>query len=342
MSMTEIEQIAAEMDEWADNKIWPRHQHDRVDIKKLAERIRRLATPQPPKDAGAVPLPVMSTMKFDDGSEFKFYTRSDLRVYGDAREAAVRAGAANPAADALEQLRAEQASRVMPLIGPLLDKYVRVHGDDSVNESGIMPYIEAINAAMEGEGCGACGDACNGGPCRLKAESPVAEAEELARFPDTFRGSDAHLVRCIEALLSLDAKNALVPHGIGGHAKGLLSAAMHRLTAAVVNQKLTTDDGYDSDGLVLVPRGLLGAACSAIRQQRHAPNILAKLREYTFAAQKPTAERGVSDAMVEKGDEYWQSQVKSAGAGSNGWNLTLRDSFNMRDLLTAALGGQDA
>ena len=54
-------------------------------------------------------------------------------------------------------------------------------------------------------------------------------AEELSRFPDTFNGDDEHLVQCIEALLSLDAKNALVPHGIGGHARGLLSAAMHRL-----------------------------------------------------------------------------------------------------------------
>ncbi|MBP7622410.1 MAG: hypothetical protein KA763_00450 [Xanthomonadales bacterium] len=39
-------------------------------------------------------------------------------------------------------------------------------------------------ADAQGEGCGACGDACNGGPCRLKAESPVAEAEELARWCD--------------------------------------------------------------------------------------------------------------------------------------------------------------
>lgn len=54
-------------------------------------------------------------------------------------------------------------------------------------------------------------------------------AEELAKFPDTFNGDDAHLVRCIEALLSLDATGTLVPHGIGGHARGLLSAAMHRL-----------------------------------------------------------------------------------------------------------------
>lgn len=58
---------------------------------------------------------------------------------------------------------------------------------------------------------------------------PMITAEELSRFPDTFNGGDEHLVRCIEALLSLDATGTLVPHGIGGHARGLLSAAMHRL-----------------------------------------------------------------------------------------------------------------
>lgn len=56
-----------------------------------------------------------------------------------------------------------------------------------------------------------------------------ALASEMDRFPDEFNGDDAKLIACIEALLSLDAKNALVPHGIGGHARGLLSAAMHRL-----------------------------------------------------------------------------------------------------------------
>lgn len=55
--------------------------------------------------------------------------------------------------------------------------------------------------------------------------------EELARFPDTFNGDDARLTQCIEALLSLDATGTLAPHGIGGHAHGLLSAAMHRLAS---------------------------------------------------------------------------------------------------------------
>ena len=68
--------------------------------------------------------------------------------------------------------------------------------------------------------------------CVFNAQpSQQGEEEDLSRFPDEFRGDNAHLVRCIGALLSLDAKNALWPHGIGGHAKGLLSAAMHRLVS---------------------------------------------------------------------------------------------------------------
>ncbi|MGQ3178856.1 MAG: hypothetical protein ACT6SC_14765, partial [Blastomonas fulva] len=48
---------------------------------------------------------------------------------------------------------------------------------------------------------------------------------------DDFKGDDAHLVSCIESLIALDADGALVPHGLGGHARGLLSAAAARLYA---------------------------------------------------------------------------------------------------------------
>jgi hypothetical protein len=66
----------------------------------------------------------------------------------------------------------------------------------------------------------------------MTTHETVAEAlaSEMNRFPDEFNGDDGKLIACIEALLSLDAKNALAPHGIGGHARGLLSAAMHRLS----------------------------------------------------------------------------------------------------------------
>lgn len=46
---------------------------------------------------------------------------------------------------------------------------------------------------------------------------------------DTFRGDDAALVASIRALLDLDAAGVLVPHGIGGHARGLLASAAARL-----------------------------------------------------------------------------------------------------------------
>ena len=46
---------------------------------------------------------------------------------------------------------------------------------------------------------------------------------------DTFRGDDANLYASIEALLAADAEGILVPHGIGGHARTLLSACYCRL-----------------------------------------------------------------------------------------------------------------
>lgn len=50
---------------------------------------------------------------------------------------------------------------------------------------------------------------------------------------DQFRGDNIELVRNIRALLELDAAKALVPHGVGGHARTLLSAAAVRLSAEV-------------------------------------------------------------------------------------------------------------
>lgn len=51
---------------------------------------------------------------------------------------------------------------------------------------------------------------------------------------DNFNGDTAHLIRSIEALLELDAKGVLRPHGIGGHARTLLEAAAVRLAASGV------------------------------------------------------------------------------------------------------------
>jgi len=46
---------------------------------------------------------------------------------------------------------------------------------------------------------------------------------------DEFRGDDANLIASIEALIEFNDAGQLVPHGIGGHARSLLSAAAVRL-----------------------------------------------------------------------------------------------------------------
>ena len=55
-----------------------------------------------------------------------------------------------------------------------------------------------------------------------------AEARGSA-IRDEFRGDNALLRDCIKALINLNDDNALVPHGIGGHARNLLAACYHRL-----------------------------------------------------------------------------------------------------------------
>jgi len=65
----------------------------------------------------------------------------------------------------------------------------------------------------------------------LASPPPVAEGEAQPVARDDFQGDNAKLIGCIEALLKLDARGALVPHGIGNHARDLLSAAAVRLAS---------------------------------------------------------------------------------------------------------------
>lgn len=62
---------------------------------------------------------------------------------------------------------------------------------------------------------------------RSQRAAPVPAG--VAEFGDGFNGDTPHLIACIEALLVLDAKGALVPHGVGGHGRALLTAAASRL-----------------------------------------------------------------------------------------------------------------
>jgi hypothetical protein len=75
----------------------------------------------------------------------------------------------------------------------------------------------------------------------------MSAATTMQPLSDVFNGDTPHLIRCINALLALDEEERLVPNGIGGHARTLLSAAADRLAAPGVPQatpveRLSVDD----------------------------------------------------------------------------------------------------
>ena len=66
-------------------------------------------------------------------------------------------------------------------------------------------------------------------------QPPTVEAQPASEpLSDDFRGDNAQLILSAKALLDLDKKGALVPHGIGGHARGIISAFIARLPAPTV------------------------------------------------------------------------------------------------------------
>ncbi len=111
------------------------------------------------------------------------------------------------------------------------------------------------------------------------ATAPVQEhATQLAgqALPaDEFRGDTASLVRNIIALLDLDAQGCLVPHGVGGHARGLLSAAASRLAAAPVQPQ---EDARDP------VRALIAAHAEMLEDNAYAYFELAYTRQTGWMA----------------------------------------------------------
>lgn len=61
-------------------------------------------------------------------------------------------------------------------------------------------------------------------------QAPRSCCAEEREIVDDFNGDNAALKSSIAALLSFDRDGKIVPHGIGGHAHKLLSAAYRRLS----------------------------------------------------------------------------------------------------------------
>lgn len=78
--------------------------------------------------------------------------------------------------------------------------------------------------------------ACNELP--MKCDFCPERASTASAITDDFRGSTEQLIASITALIKLDSAGALVPHGIGGHARKLLAAAAVRLAAPTAQPEI--------------------------------------------------------------------------------------------------------
>jgi hypothetical protein len=77
----------------------------------------------------------------------------------------------------------------------------------------------------------------------MKDNNPAPKAAATgSAISDEFRGDNTHLKSCINALINLSDDGALIPHGIGGHARELLAACYHRLPGKDVHEALREAD----------------------------------------------------------------------------------------------------
>ncbi len=96
-----------------------------------------------------------------------------------------------------------------------------------------------------------------------------AQQSPAVAVPDNFNGDDRKLIECATALLELDAKGVLVPHGIGGHARTIIESFVSRASNpspriteqdareiissyAGVPHHITIDDWVHEEGLALL------------------------------------------------------------------------------------------
>ncbi|WP_285643189.1 hypothetical protein [Pseudomonas sp. NBRC 100443] len=171
-----------------------------------------------------------------------------------------------------------------------------------------LSYWEPCNPACDPELNGFRDRKCSCAQARAALAQPSPAPELELERPEV-------VVRVIDAKLSVMEQKAKINDG-----DELMTVAQHdRIVGALQRQvsllalgadqamaqrddaleKMAEREGqsgiefvYDSDELVAVPRGLLGAACHAIDKKRDAPRTIAKLREYAHGLPAPVAQAG--------------------------------------------------
>lgn len=86
----------------------------------------------------------------------------------------------------------------------------------------------------------------------------------------------------------------------------------------------------DEGDMILVPRGLLGAACSSIDKQRPAPKVLEALRYYTMNAPQAPAVPDAKTAGIIK-------RLRDACPAGSGCKCTVNDAASELERLSALL-----
>ena len=131
----------------------------------------------------------------------------------------------------------KQAAELLEMFGGEPAEITLMMGDGHSGNGLYASYTD-----MPEEGAGFLGKPDNEALPAAPAQEHATQLAGQVLPADEFRGDTASLVRNIVALLDLDAQGCLVPHGVGGHARGLLSAAASRLAAAPVQPQEDTRD----------------------------------------------------------------------------------------------------
>jgi hypothetical protein len=183
-----------------------------------------------------LPAPAAEAWGNSQDPRFDAYTADQMRTYGEACAAAAIAGAAEPFA--WHRIAQEGLESLQPffVLGdrhpPYPAKYRPLYASPPPpTQAAVADLLDRLIDSI---------DVFKGHPVYdmavyydlRKALAPAQPAPApKAPHDDGFNGDTPHLIRCIHALLNMDAKGALVPHGVGGHARALLTAAASRLAA---------------------------------------------------------------------------------------------------------------
>lgn len=135
------------------------------------------------------------------------------------------------------------------------------------------------------------------------------QAAQTMPVIDDFNGDNAKLVESARALISLSDSGSLAPHGIGGHARAILSAFIVRTEAAALSQ--TAGVAVDADEVLVALRR--GEGYEDVHPQLVAEDAIDdRWPEWRIIAAAPAASGVESAASVSERARYTEQMVRDA------------------------------